>query len=387
MKKSDFIKVLLYALANDSTFSLGVFLVYMLSIGFSISQASLGISSWLLAQSLGGILTGIFADRMGYKKAMLGGTFIFLVGTLFLAVGSSFLFILIGFFLRGLGFSTKQGSVGAYVYEILQEKGQEEQFKKTISNMDFYINILWIIISIVGGFLFVVNIRFPFAAEALLSGICLITVIFLKNIRLTAPKESILKQIKNSLSYAFSTPQFSKLFFFSALIGSIALITIQYLQPLYRMLHIPDAFFGILAAASFLTRGAGSWHSNNLGKLFSIDKYLVLHAITFGLFLLFIERAHITILVLPIIGVFYFLRGLYGPTINTYINDKVPSERRATMLALNNQLLSIITAVALGITGYVAQHFGLSQTFFTISVASMIFLLFYVLSLRTVATD
>lgn len=387
MKKSIFIKVLLYALANDSTFSLGIFLVYMLALGLNLSQASLGISSWLLAQSAGGILTGIFADRYGHKKAMIGGTIIFLAGTLFLTAGSSFLCILIGFFLRGLGFSTKQGSVGAYIYEYLKKQGEEEQFKKIVSNMDFSINILWIIISILGGLLFVVNIRFPFYAETILSISCLFAIISLKDIRLTAIKESLFQQIATSLSYAFSTPQFSKVFFFSSLIGSIALITIQYLQPLYRLLHIPDAFFGILAAASFLTRGAGSWHSNNLGKLFSIDKYLVLHAITFSLFLLLIERAHITILVLPIIGVFYFLRGLYGPTISTYINDKVPSEKRATMLALNNQLLSIVTAVALAITGYTAQVFGLPATFFTISIASMLFLLLYVLSLRTVATD
>lgn len=387
MNKKTFIRVLIYALANDSTFSLGIFLIYMLTLGYSIGQASLGIAAWLVAQAVGGLLTGIFADRYGYKKSMVWGNIIFLIGTVSLAMGFSFPLILLGFFLRGLGFSTKQGSVGAYVYEVLDSKNETNLFKKTVGSMDFYINILWIIISILGGFLFVVNIRFPFYAEAILSLLCFFAIIGLKEMKTIKHHLPLMQQVKESVQFAFKTPQFSKVFFFSALIGSIALITIQYLQPLYRSLHIPDSFFGILAAASFLTRGAGSWHSDQLGKLFSIDKYLVLHAITFGLFLLLIEKSQITLLVLPIIGVFYFLRGLYGPTISTYITAKVPSEKRATMLAFNNQLLSIATAIALVFTGYFAEHFGLPTTFFAISIISMIFLLSYVLSVRTVATD
>ncbi|HYK08810.1 MAG TPA: MFS transporter [Candidatus Eisenbacteria bacterium] len=387
MNKKTFFRVLTYALANDSTFSLGIFLIYMLSLGYTIFQASFGIAAWLIAQSIGGIITGIFADRYGYKNSMIWGTCIFLSGTICLAAGFSFPLILLGFFLRGLGFSTKQGSVGAHVYETLKEKNYEEIFKKTIGTMDFYINISWIILSILGGFLFVVHTRFPFYAEIILSLACLLSIIGLKEIRTAQKHDSIKKQIVENINYAFKTTQFSKVFFFSALIGSIALITIQYLQPLYRALHIPDSFFGILAAASFLTRGAGSWHSEQLGKLFSIDKYLVLHAITFGLFLLLIEKAHVIILVLPIVGVFYFLRGLYGPTISTYINDKVPSDKRASMLGLNNQILSIATAIVLIGTGYIAQAFGLSAAFFSISIISMTFLFAYIISVRTVATD
>ena len=84
---------------------------------------------------------------------------------------------------------------------------------------------------------------------------------------------------------------------------------------------------------------------------------------------------------------FYFLRGLYAPTVSTYINDKVDSSNRATMLSVNSQLLTIVTSVSLLFAGYIADRYDLSTTFFAISISSIFFLIIYVLSLRKVEAD
>jgi len=91
--------------------------------------------------------------------------------------------------------------------------------------------------------------------------------------------------------------------------------------------------------------------------------------------------------IIPIIGVFYFLRGLYSPTVSTFINEKVSSSNRATMLSINSQVLTLVSSISLIFGGVIADKYGLSTTFFAISVASLVFLILYVLSLRTVKAD
>ena len=53
--------------ANDSTFTIGVFVIFMLFIGLSHTEVSIVISSYLILSSIGQVPSGIFADRYGYK--------------------------------------------------------------------------------------------------------------------------------------------------------------------------------------------------------------------------------------------------------------------------------------------------------------------------------
>ncbi len=194
-------------------------------------------------------------------------------------------------------------------------------------------------------------------------------------------------QIKNSIKQAFQTPNFSKIFIFSALIGSIALTTFQYLQPLYKSLEINEVYFGLIAAGAFIFRGFGAWSAEKVGKMFTIDKHMVLHASIFGLFLILLQKTSALFFIFPILVVFYFLRGLYAPTVSTYINDKVDSSNRATMLSLNSQLLTIVSSISLLFAGYISDKYDLSTTFFAISISSIVFLILYVLTLRKVEAD
>ncbi|MDP6561912.1 MAG: hypothetical protein QF793_03225, partial [Candidatus Peribacteraceae bacterium] len=137
----------------------------------------------------------------------------------------------------------------------------------------------------------------------------------------------------------------------------------------------------------FIFRAFGSWFAHKLGKFFSIDKYLVLHASVFGLFLVLMQRIDSVYYIFPVLAVFYFLRGLYSPTISTYINEKVTSDKRATMLSVNKQVLTVVAAVSVSGLGVIADKFGLQQVFFSISILSLVFLIFYVLTLRKVEMD
>lgn len=374
-------------LTNDNNFGLGVYVIFMLWVGLSLAEVSFVISIWLLMHSIGQIPSGIFADRYGYKNSLIIGSVIFFGGTLLFATGQSFIWLLIGYALNGFGSAMKQGADYALLYEHLKEQGKDKLYKKLAGRLDFYTNIFWFVSGISGGLLYMYNARFPFYAEAGVAAIGIIACLLLIEPHRSKNNFSITKQIRESIETSFKTPHFSKIFIFSALIGSVAMVTLQYVQPLYQSLGIPEVYFGFIAAGFFIFRGLGSWFADKLGKLFSVDKYLILHAAVFGLFLVLIQRVGSIYLIFPILAVFYFLRGLYAPTISTFINDRVTSAQRATMLSINKQFLTVIAAVSVSGLAVIAENFGLQQVFFAISIMSIVFLISYVLSVRRVAID
>jgi MFS family permease len=385
--KSNTWKIAASMIATDSTFSIGVFAIFMIFIGLSLSEISIIISAYLIFSSIGQIPSGIFADRYGYKTSLVIGSIFFLIGTIFFAIAQNFTHFAIGYSLMGFGSAMKQGADHALLFEGLKADGEESKFKKIAGKIDLFTSIFWVVTSVLGGLLYTINERLPFYAEVVVVAICLVIIIFAKEPERVFEKSTVISQIKNSLKQAFKTPKFSKIFIFSAIIGSIALTTFQYLQPLYKSIGISEIYFGILASGAFIIRGLGASLAEKVGKVFEIDKYIVLHASIFGLFLIFMQKTESIFFILPIIGVFYFLRGLYAPTISTYINEKVSSSNRATMLSINSQVLTLVSSISLIFGGIIADKYGLPTTFFAISVASLVFLILYVLFLRTVKAD
>jgi len=377
-------KIAASMVANDTTFTIGVFVIFMIFIGLSLTEVSIVISAYLVFSSIGQIPSGIFADRHGYKTSLIIGSLFFLAGTISIAFAQDFYWFFAGYSLMGFGSAMKQGADHALLYESLKSDKKQSSFKKVAGQLDLYTNIFWVVTAISGGILYSISERFPFYAEIVLVTISIIIIITAKEPKKERKHFPVLTQIKNSMRQAFRTPNFSKIFIFSAVIGSIALTTFQYLQPLYKSLEINEAYFGFIAAAAFIVRGFGAWSAEKVGKMFSIDKYMVLHASIFGLFLVLMQKISALYFIFPVIAIFYFLRGLYAPTVSSYINDKVDSSNRATMLSVNSQLLTVVSSVSLLFAGYIADKYDLSTTFFVISISSMLFLIFYVLSLRKV---
>ena len=52
---------------NDSTFTIGVFVVFMLFVGLSLAEVSVVISAYLISSSIGQIPSGILLIDMGTR--------------------------------------------------------------------------------------------------------------------------------------------------------------------------------------------------------------------------------------------------------------------------------------------------------------------------------
>ena len=371
-------------LAEDASFSIGVFVLLMLSVGLSLAQIATVVAGFLICSAVFQIPAGIFADRYGNKTSILIGAVIMTAGFGVFAFANSFLAFLFGYSLMGAGQAMKKGADVAFIYNELKRCGKPTSFKKIYGKLEFYLNLFWVVASISGGFLYVWSPRLPFLLEFGFSILSIPLIMSLSEVSIPKVSKSVGKHIKESMVYSFKTPGFSKVFVFSALIGSLAVVTFQYLQPFYVELGIKEQYFGAIAAATFVFRALGALYSDQVGKWFSIDKYLVLHSLVFTLFLLFFGMSQNWVLILGFVAIFYFLRGLYNPTITNFINNRVEDAKRSTLLSVNSQFLTVFSSLIMLVTGLVASQFSLQLVFFVVACLSNVFLILYVLSLRKV---
>jgi MFS family permease len=64
--------------------------------------------------------------------------------------------------------------------------------------------------------------------------------------------------------------------------------------------------------------------------------------------------------------------GLQPPIVATYINKRIPSERRATILSVQSVVASGVLAIGEPISGLIADKFGLRPMFFAFGVSIML---------------
>ncbi len=363
----------------------GVYVIYMLFIGLSIANVSIVISFWLILSSIGQIPSGIFADRYGYKLSMIIGTLIILIGTSIFAFANAFILFLVGFSLMGFGHSMVQGADNAMIFESLKGLGKEDTFKAKLGKILLFENAYAVVASITGGLLYAtVSPQTPFLIQIFVAIISFVFALSLYHIPIPQKRSSVIKRIKEGFKHSFSKRNFSKVFILSAVIGSISITTFQYLQPLYKSISIDEAYFGMIAAGAFLIRGLGGWFSEKVGRIFSIDHYLILHAAVFSILLMLIQKIDAIFIVILAVGIMMFLRGLYIPTVSTYINNKVSSDKRATILSMNSQILYMASSISMLFIGYVAELYELKTAFFSIGIISLAYLIIYVSFLRKV---
>lgn len=365
-----------------------VYVIYMLFMWLSITQVSMVLSSWLILSSIWQIPGWVFADKFWYKTSIIIGLIINIIWISIFAFANNFFLFIIWYSINWFWAAMIWWADQALVYESLLEEKKEIYFKDIIWKVYFYINFSALILCSLGWFLYsYISPQTPFIIQIIINILWLIIAISLKSTAVRKQKGKIILQIKDSFNYAFKKANFSKIFIFSALIWSISIITNQFLQPFYKSLFIDEKYFWLIASLSFLFWSLGSLFSSRLWKLFSIDHYLVLHASVFSLSLLVLYKFSSILLLIIIISILFFLRWLYVPTISTYINEKVPSEKRATMLSVNSQFLYIISSLLLFWIWYIAENYWLSLAFFWISILSLLFLIIYILNLRKVNVE
>lgn len=339
------------------------------SRGLSLTQITLLDTPFFLLIVLFEVPTGAIADRFGRRVSLMIGSALLSVAIFVFGVADNYVVILASYTAWGLAQTFTNGADAAILYDSLKLVGREDDFQKINSR-------LWALTSLAA--LIAILIGAPIAAATSLSfpiklsaGIALLAVpvaFFMHEPKVAQETHDPYPlMVLHGVRDAWRQPALRYIIFLSAIVFVGTFTPLIFVQPYLRehgvgtgdlgFWQAPVRAFGILSAL-----GAHRFVSR-LGQAGALLALPVALAVC-NFALAGIDHAFVYAAFLPM----GMVAGMQNPIIATYVNRRIPSERRATILSVQSVVGSMLLAVAEPTGGLIADAFGLRAMFLVFGV-------------------
>lgn len=386
MKKirSNVWKLYLVRALSSFTLVMPIIVLFFKENGLSMKQVFLLQSIFSLVALSLEVPTGYFADRVGRKKSIVIGGIVATLGFLVYSLAYGFWGFLLAEILLGIGISFISGSDSALLYDTLLEMQKEGEYKKIEGKKLSMGMFSEGISSILGGFLALVSLRFPFYWDVVITFMVIpvaLTLFEVKRYKQEEKKESsigaMLKLIKYSLH---DHAEVKWLIIYSALVGASTLTMVWFIQIYWMATKVPLELFGISWATLMFAAAFFAWNAHHVEKVLGRKNSLILLIVlpALGYFLLssfWFVWSGIFILL------FYVTRGMNNPVLCDYINKLVSSDIRATVLSVKNLAGRLIFSIVGPFAGWISDAFSLKAalmsagaTFLFLGLIALIFM-------------
>jgi MFS family permease len=308
------------------------------------------------------IPSGFLADAMGRKKTIIIGTVLGTLGFATYSFSYGFIGFLIAEIILGIGQSLISGADSALLYDTLLESGKKEKYIKYEGRLISVGNFSEAIAGILGGLLATLSLRYPYYAQTLIAAIAVPASILLKEPdthkkMLTISFKNILQVVKYALH---DNKELKWNIIFSSVIGASTLTMAWFVQPYFKLIALPLAFFGLMWTLLNLTVGFSSMFADKIENYFKFKKLLIGITIFIPAGFIFISQIN-TLWGIAVLFIFYYIRGIATPVLKDYINKLCDSDVRATVLSVRNFVIRIIFAILGPFVGWYTDNFSLEQ--------------------------
>lgn len=305
--------------------------------------------------------SGYLADVLGRKTTLVAGSFLAAAGF----IGYSFSYSYIGFIIAeialGAGHSFVSGADSAMLYDSLAYKNRQKEYTRFEGLNASIGNVSEAFAGIAGGALALISLRWPFYVQAVIASIAVPAAL-----TLFEPDRSSAKEKKSSVRHlagivyriVFKEKDLRFNLLFSSIIGAATLQMAWFAQPLFEKMLLPLALFGTVWTSLNLITGGSSIVAHRIEHAMGERRLLILIAITIPVFMI-ISGMIPPAFIIPLLALFYMLRGIATPVLKNYINRHTGSEIRATVMSLRDLTIRVFFAMLAPLAGYFTDHHSL----------------------------
>lgn len=311
------------------------------------------------------IPTGYFSDTFGRKLSILIGGIIATLGWIVYALAYGFWQFLLAEMILGFGLSFVSGADSAMLYDTLLELGRESEYQKVEGRGLAFGVASEGLSSIIGGFLALVSLRFPFYWDAAVSFLLIpiaLTLTKTKRHKATTRKSNLKSMFALMKYYLHDHANVKWLIFYSAIVNASTMTMFWFTQPYLVSIKITMGFFGMISAILLATSAIFSWNAHwvekRLGRKITLAMLVAFPAA--GYFLLGSFSLAWSGLFLFL---FYMTRGINNPVSLDYINGFVPSDVRATVLSARNLVGRVAFSATGPFLGWASDAYSLKTAF------------------------
>jgi MFS family permease len=318
-----------------------IWVLFLLSRDMSYAQIGALDSLFAAVILLGEIPTGYLGDRIGRRNSLLIGTTLGSIGSIGFAFGASFGSFAVLYALLALGRTFETGTESAWLYDILQEQLDESEFARIQGRGNAVSYVMSGGAAILGGIVGDVNLAYPW----LISGGA---TAFAALVLLTFPEtdhgdDSETFTVLDALPIIRSRlldPSLRTFILFTALFYAVLGSVNYFVQPVSRDLGLEISQIGVLYAGFTGLSAVVSYNSGFIKDALGIDRWFTVTPVLLG-------AAFATVLFAPLVAlpVFFLMmavRNASKPLEHQYLNDRVESLGRATVLSSVSMVHSLV---------------------------------------------
>lgn len=334
----------IYALIGGLQFGWTTWLAFVVSRGGNPGWAE---SAFHLAILVGEVPTGILADMLGRRRSMLAG--------LVIGAASSFGYLIINdtwtaclvLALSGLGSTFLSGADTALLYETADEVGGAEYARKALARASAIQMAALATAPLIAGWLYEQHALAPFISRGLLALLAVAVVFGMKERRQESPageRRDIWLHTRTAIRFVRENPPVLLLIGFSWAYNAVGAMAGQFGQLYFPAIGLSMIGAGLVFSLTRLLGSLTGWLNERLSRQ-SAMAWLRWGPLGQAVAYLAMGFAHRW----PGAAAFVAGDGLDGfvsPTLSARINERIPSEQRATILSFESMGFSLLVSAA-----------------------------------------
>lgn len=305
--------------------------------------------------------SGYFADVLGRKKTIVIGAFLGAAGFILYSFTHRYAGFLIAEIALGAGQSFISGADSAMLYDTLATGKRQKEYTRYEGINASIGNFSEAFAGLAGGALALISLRLPFFAQAIIASTAIPAALTLTepNISKRKSKTSGFRDIVNILNKIILKERNLRYnLLFSSIIGAATLLMAWFAQPLFEKMLLPLALYGVVWTSLNLITGGSSILAHRIEKRLGESGTLKVIAVLIPVLMVFSGIVPLYAII-PVLAIFYFLRGIATPVLKDYINKQTTSEVRATVMSLRDLVIRVFFSLFAPLAGWLTDNYSL----------------------------
>ncbi|MFX0116076.1 MAG: MFS transporter [Candidatus Hodarchaeota archaeon] len=369
----------MFIFLHNSRFYSVVWILFLLDRGLSFTEiTALDVVFWGIIILLS-LPAGIFADRFGRKKGLIGGELLVAVGIVFFVANPTVIGVFFAYIIWSTGSAFLNGPEQAFIYDYLKAQNQEERFSSVWRNAMIIMYIAWALASLVGGILGENDLGYPFFL-AMISYVLAALVAFSFEEKRPETEEEITSPVilfQEAVDLTRRTRKLQILFILSSIIMCMSFVEVIFRAPLLKDYGFDESELGVIYLVIVLIAAFGAFSSGSLSQKLGKHRLYVLIPWCLVFILLVLSQTSKSTVVVALVCVFFvgLFRGLTRPVMAEILNEWVPSRIRASIITLGSGISLIFLWIFEPLSGVIAEAMSIQDTFLVLGSINVVLLI------------
>ena len=380
-----------------SSFIWGINTLFLLNAGLTVTEAFTANAFFTAGQVIFEIPTGVVADTTGRRRSFLLGAATLFVSTLvyywlWRIHGPFWAWALVSIFL-GLGFTFFSGATEAWLVDGLKAAGYKDQLDSVFAKGSIANGVAMLTGTLAGGFVAqATNLGVPYLMRVAALGLTFLLAFLFMHDDGFKPKAktSVLKDMKSvfadSVTFGFKKAPVRWMMLSGVFTGGVGIYAFYAMQPHLLNLYGESTSYAVAGISATVVAGAqiiGGFLVPYAGRVFAKRTSFFIFGTALGV---------VALALIGLLGNFYLVVAIFSlwsvfwaaniPIRQSYINQLLPSQQRATILSCDNMLASAGGVVAQPILGKTADVYGYPTSYIGSAIFQFLALPFVVLARR-----